>query len=329
MRRTLSFALALLALASLGSPASSAPTREELRRARSKVQAWEQRVELLVERYNQTKLSLDEIQGLVAELRGQQKRAQSRAVDAQDRINEAAAGAYRDGNSAFVQMLTSPSLSVLSERLEFLDLLARIQTDAATRAEVASEEARSLQEDLKAAESRQRIALRQLRGQKSTIERRLSQQRALVERLEEKLRKEIVVKPPPPPRQEQGSFKLPPIDGEGAEAAINAARSVVGVRYTYAGDDPNEGFDCSGLTMWAWRHGGVSMPHSSQAQYDAYPHVRRSQLVPGDLLFFYEPISHVGLYVGGGQMIHASSSNDRVVKAAVYWEHFTGAARPR
>jgi cell wall-associated NlpC family hydrolase len=86
---------------------------------------------------------------------------------------------------------------------------------------------------------------------------------------------------------------------------LDAAYSVIGVPYVYAGSSPGGGFDCSGLTMWAWAHAGVSLPHSSAMQYAELPHVSISDLQPGDLVFFYSPIHHVGLYVGGGMMIDA------------------------
>ncbi|MGH2709608.1 MAG: C40 family peptidase, partial [Actinomycetota bacterium] len=120
----------------------------------------------------------------------------------------------------------------------------------------------------------------------------------------------------------------PAINGQGAAGAIAAAESVLGVPYQYAGDSPEEGFDCSGLTMWAWAHGGVSLPHSSAAQYAALPHIDKSQLQPGDLVFFYNPIHHVGLYVGGGMMIDAPHTGTVVQRRAIEWSVYTGAARP-
>jgi cell wall-associated NlpC family hydrolase len=104
---------------------------------------------------------------------------------------------------------------------------------------------------------------------------------------------------------------------------------VIGTRYVWGGSTPR-GFDCSGLTMWAWAHGGVSLSHSSQAQYAQLPHVARGGLRPGDLVFFYRPISHVGLYIGGGRMIDASHSGPggEVAIRAVNWGSYAGAARP-
>ncbi len=103
--------------------------------------------------------------------------------------------------------------------------------------------------------------------------------------------------------------------GSGAGAAIAAAQSVMGTPYKWAGASPSGGFDCSGLTMWAWARAGKSLPHSSAAQYAATQRISLDQLQPGDLVFFNNPISHVGLYIGGGQMIHAPHTGD-VVRVA-------------
>ncbi len=110
------------------------------------------------------------------------------------------------------------------------------------------------------------------------------------------------------------SLPVAPV-GSGAGAAIAAAQSVMGTPYKWAGASPSTGFDCSGLTMWAWARAGKSLPHSSSAQYAATQRISLDQLQPGDLVFFNNPISHVGLYIGGGQMIHSPHTGD-VVKVA-------------
>jgi cell wall-associated NlpC family hydrolase len=80
--------------------------------------------------------------------------------------------------------------------------------------------------------------------------------------------------------------------------------------------------------MWSWAHGGVSLSHSSAAQYAELPHLSRDQLRPGDLLFFYSPIHHVALYVGGGQVIEALHPGTTVLKDTPDWDNYVGAARP-
>jgi cell wall-associated NlpC family hydrolase len=80
--------------------------------------------------------------------------------------------------------------------------------------------------------------------------------------------------------------------------------------------------------MWAWARGGVSLPHSAQAQYDVLRHVARSDAQPGDLVFFGSPIHHVGIYIGGGQMISAPHTGDVVKIQDAFRSDFVGAARP-
>ena len=113
-----------------------------------------------------------------------------------------------------------------------------------------------------------------------------------------------------------------------AGTAINAAASQIGVPYRFAAASPGVAFDCSGLTSWAWGQAGVYLPHQSAQQYASLPHVPSSAVQPGDLIFFYSPISHVGIYVGGGTMIDAPNSGSTVRRAAINWGNVTGVGRP-
>ncbi len=112
---------------------------------------------------------------------------------------------------------------------------------------------------------------------------------------------------------------------------MQAAYSALGVPYKWGGDNPDDGFDCSGLTMWSWAQAGISLPHSSSAQYASIPHVSKDALQPGDLLFFYQPISHVAMYVGNNQMIQATHPGSVVSLSTIdsyWWAVYSGAGRP-
>jgi cell wall-associated NlpC family hydrolase len=111
-----------------------------------------------------------------------------------------------------------------------------------------------------------------------------------------------------------------------AAVAVRFAYAQLGDRYVYGAAGP-DAWDCSGLTMMAWRAAGVSLPHSSRGQYSVGAHVSRSQLQPGDLVFFYSPISHVGIYVGNGNIIHAPNPSRRVEVAPISSMPYTGATR--
>lgn len=113
-----------------------------------------------------------------------------------------------------------------------------------------------------------------------------------------------------------------------AGTAVNAAMTQLGVPWVFARSDPGVAFDCSGLTMWAWGTAGVSMAHQSRAQAASFPSVPSSQAKPGDLIFYYSPISHVGMYIGGGQMVHAPNSGSVVNVTTVNWGKVVTVARP-
>jgi cell wall-associated NlpC family hydrolase len=113
-----------------------------------------------------------------------------------------------------------------------------------------------------------------------------------------------------------------------AGTAVAAALSQLGVPYRFAASEPGVAFDCSGLTAWAWQQAGVSLPHQSRAQQASVPNIPVSQAQPGDLLFFYSPISHVSIYLGGGQHVHAPNSGTTVKTGSVNWNNVVAVGRP-
>ncbi len=110
-----------------------------------------------------------------------------------------------------------------------------------------------------------------------------------------------------------------------AQKAIDFALAQRGKPYVYATSGPNS-YDCSGLTAAAWAAAGVQLPHQSAEQYNYGTHVSLSDLQPGDLVFFYSPISHVALYIGNGLIVHAPTSGD-VVKVSPLFGGAVGATR--
>jgi peptidoglycan DL-endopeptidase CwlO len=113
-------------------------------------------------------------------------------------------------------------------------------------------------------------------------------------------------------------------------AALQAAEAEIGKPYVWAAAGPNS-FDCSGLTMRAWGAAGVSLPHYTNAQYAATNHVSRSDMQPGDLIFFHSDLHHVGIYIGGGMFVHAQNSATGVVVSPIagWWSgSIAGIGRP-
>lgn len=117
------------------------------------------------------------------------------------------------------------------------------------------------------------------------------------------------------------------LPGSGAAAtAVEAALSRQGSPYRWAATGPGA-FDCSGLMVWSYRQAGVSLPRSSRAQAQEGSSVGRAQLQPGDLIFLYSPVSHVGMYVGDGRYVNAPQGGDVVKVVTVPWGDVTAMRR--
>ncbi len=127
-----------------------------------------------------------------------------------------------------------------------------------------------------------------------------------------------------------GAFSAAP--GPAADAAINYALAQLGTPYVYAGETPGVGFDCSGLVQAAYRAAGIDLPRTAQMQYDAGPLLPQgTSLEPGDLVFFGSSpadITHVGMYVGQGNMIDAPHTGAVVRIEPYLWSDYLGATRP-
>jgi len=111
-----------------------------------------------------------------------------------------------------------------------------------------------------------------------------------------------------------------------ASNALSSAMSKLGKPYVYGATGPNS-FDCSGLVGWAYKQVGVALPRTSAAQSRVGKPVAKSDLRPGDLVFFYSPVSHVAMYLGDGKVVHASTSGQPVKVSELNRMPFNSARR--
>jgi cell wall-associated NlpC family hydrolase len=124
-----------------------------------------------------------------------------------------------------------------------------------------------------------------------------------------------------------GTYPTINVSGSSLEVhALREAMTKIGDPYVWGAAGPNS-FDCSGLVVWAYAQLGVSLPHFTGDQWNSGVHVSRAQLRPGDLLFFYSGISHVGIYVGNGFMLDAPTFGIPVGIHPVMWDVYDGAVR--
>ena len=108
--------------------------------------------------------------------------------------------------------------------------------------------------------------------------------------------------------------------------ALRAALTRVGYPYVWGAAGPAE-FDCSGLVVWAFAQEGIDLPHYTGSLWNSGMHVSRDDLEPGDLVFFFSDLGHVGLYIGNGLMVDAPSAGQNVQVQPVFWDQYEGAVR--
>ena len=333
----LAIAVLITASATLGSftLSSAAPSQEEVERAKDRLDALERELSLRVEEYNQATIRLAELQARLESVRHEAERANAEAERAIADLNETAVRAYTEAGTQYAVLLDAGSLNDFSDRLEFIETLTETDSDVATEADVAMQRARWTAEDLADAVADRRDTVQELGERQAQIRAGVAEARELYQQLDRSYQSAQQAAQQQTSTTSQGvatsavaPIPPPPAPNANVQAVLDAAYSAIGTPYQWGGSSPSTGFDCSGFTMWSWSHAGVSLPHSSAAQYSALPHVAQADLQPGDLLFFYSPISHVGMYVGGGRMIHSSHPGTTISVVPVYWQYFAGAVRP-
>jgi cell wall-associated NlpC family hydrolase len=304
----------VLASLTLGSTdiSTADPRRQEGPRASRDFIRVTNNISLLVEEYDRAKEQLKETRERLEDLRATLKQTHKEARTAQSRLAARVGDVYRDNVSQLSILLGSSSLADLGDRAAFLSGMVGDDADLITTARLKSELARRAEQDVSATVQRERELMKLIKERATAIRATMPYQQSL---------SEIVGGP------ENGLDAAAP-SGSGAGAAVvRAAMSKLGAPYVWAAAGPNA-FDCSGFTMWAWSQVGVSLPHSSSMQYSVLPKVSMSEIQPGDLIFSYSPIHHVGIYIGGGKFIHSPHSGDVVKITAVAGYPVVGAARP-
>ena len=280
----------------------------------------------LVEQYNQSNEALKRLQRAHKALRAQASGAQADVRKLQAVLGARASAAYVQGaGSAVAAVLGSDDPNAAIDRVQVLDLLANHDGDLMDQLWVAGKALDARQGELVAAEKAQAVEVDRLAAKKAEVERAADKTRALLARMRAADR-------PSTPSRPSNPIAPPPSDSGGggasgsAAAVVAYARAQVGKPYCYGGSG-SACFDCSGLTMMAWRQAGVSLPHSSAAQYNVGRRVSASELQPGDLIFYYSPISHVSVYIGNGQRISATHTGD-YVRVQSLGSSIVGYARP-
>jgi cell wall-associated NlpC family hydrolase len=218
--------------------------------------------------------------------------------------------------SRMAAFLTSESADELVQQITTLDLIAARTSAVVSQAAAAQRAAKQAQADADAATATAEAGAQQLREQKAEVEKRATAYQADFARLSAAEQARVTTSIAGRSLNAPKVDELPVVPGSAAAVAIAAALAEVGDAYASGGTGPNA-YDCSGLTSTAYAAAGVSLPHSSRAQSTLGRQVSRNELRPGDLVFYYTPVSHVALYIGNGMIVHARTYGKPVAVTSV------------
>ena len=282
-------------------------------------QQWNQ-LEPVIEQYNH-------VHGQLEKNRAQQKALQAKLTPLQLQVNLAlsqvqglAVDAYMQGApNAFNAMIVSGSPTGLTEKLMYVDQLARHQQEQI--AGVAK---------LRDRYAADKLQLDQLTASIAARDADLAQQKAAIQKKIDALQK-LRIKAYGAANPYDGPLRLGPCpftytNDRGGRAAQKAC-SLIGKPYVFGADGPNA-YDCSGLTKTAWASVGVYLDHYTKDQWNEGVPVSRADLRPGDLVFYYSDLHHMGIYIGGGMVVHAPHTGDYVRMAMMDRAPVTGFRRP-
>lgn len=311
-------AAATVAITTQGAQADPDMTKEEVQ---EEVDRLHHEAEEATEAYNAAKEDEEELQEEISELQDSSARGQEELNELRSSLGSVASAQYRTGGlDPSVQLFFSDDPDDYLERASTLDqvsgqqaeTLRTIQTQQRTLDQQREEATEKLDEleDIR----------EELGDQKETIQGKLSDAQELLNQLTEEEQAALAAQEAQEAQEAAAAAADVPASTAGGssygQAALSAAQTALGAPYVWGATGPSS-FDCSGLTSWAYSQAGVSLPRVSQDQAYAGTQVGYDELAPGDLVLFYDGLSHIGIYAGNGQMIHAPNSGGVVEYASI------------
>ncbi len=287
------------------------------------------KAEKLDQRYNQVQQELTSATHRLKLVNGEASRYLARFRSLRSEVARIAAQAYENGNMTSVAaMLTSGNAQQILDQSSILIQLSSSNSAQMDQFIAAARQLNGAQQSARRAKAAIVSLHNNLASQKKSLHKLIGQEQALLSQLT--------------PAQQQtvgpgggggggggGTTTYRGPTGTQAEKAVAFAYAQIGKPYVFGASGPDS-YDCSGLTMASWAAAGISIPRTSYEQWASLPHVPTSQLQPGDILVF-NGVGHVGIYVGGGQLIDAPHSGLNVEKIALsgwYSSSLIGAVRP-
>jgi cell wall-associated NlpC family hydrolase len=340
------------AAAANADPGSVAAKQAQAQQVLGQIQQIDESLGAAVEQYNLANVRLQKIEGDLRENRKQLTVARANLKLAQKSLAARLVHAYtsNEDNSTLAVVLGSTSFEDMLNRVEAINSTSSQDANIVEQVAKSRKEIQQHQIELRDAHTAQQRIVSQKAAQRQHIESQLAARKQLLSSIKGEIER---IKAAEEAQQRrlaaaaQSRFagqSTPSVSGVGVGAStpegstvappnvhggvVGIAMRYLGVPYVWGGSSPR-GFDCSGLVMYAFGQMGISLPHSTYALWGMGSAVSRDQLQPGDLVFF-SGLSHMGIYIGGGQFIHAPHTGD-VVKisslSGYYASAYYGARR--
>jgi cell wall-associated NlpC family hydrolase len=349
-------AAVLVAVTSATADPSIASKQEQARAVLAQVQEMDMQLERAVEAYNGATIELNRIDGDLQTNARHLVVAKRSLKTAQTRIAARLRELYVNGGTGGVVeiVLGAESLDDLLTRIDMVERVGAQDTKVVAEVKRFQREVRAQKVRLQKARAAQASVVAERATQKQSIEGQLAERQRLLASVrseisqlqaeerrraaaavaaararlaaQQQARLAASIEPAVTGEADPGAFDFgtetpaftpPPPDGSRASQVIAIAMQYLGVPYVWGGSSPATGFDCSGFVMYVFAQIGVSLPHHAAAQYGYGVPVSRDQLLPGDLVFF-NGLGHMGMYIGGGQFIHAPHTGDVVKVSSLY-----------
>ncbi|TFV86611.1 C40 family peptidase [Blastococcus sp. CT_GayMR16] len=299
-------------------PAQAAPVTSA--EAAELVAARGHELEVITEQFNEAREVLIAQQGAAQAAAAQLEQATAALAAAQQSVRGIARSAWTgEGLGSFQALMTSDSADDFVDRMSTLQLVAGHQSgilEAAAGANVAAAQAQATAQD---AAAQAQASYDSVAAQQADLQKQVDEYQAMYDQLSAEEQR-AAGDASHGDRASRSTDREPAAGGpvvassDAAQIIVDTALAQRGKPYVWAAAGPGS-FDCSGLTAYAFRAAGIGLPHSSRLQAQMGQGVSRSELQPGDLVAFYSPVSHIGIYIGNGQMVHAPTSGD-VVKVS-------------
>ena len=320
MRSVSAIAIALIAISAPLFIAPSAEAAQTLAEVQARIRQLEEEATTAAEGAQEAKVKLATLNRTLSGIQAK-KEVQSQSVSALSKsLSAIAIEQYKTGGiSQSLELLFSSDPSLYLSAAGSLEAITRKKSVELRKFQAAKQRLTATSLTVNDKLALVQAAQKRLAAQSARATAKLAEAESLLSKLKKEDRERLARLAQQEEDADQASSlaaakALSGVSGRSGKA-LQFALKQIGDKYVFGADGMTY-WDCSGLTMRAFQTAGVSLPHSSRAQYGYGKSIKRSDLKPGDLVFFGRPISHVGIYLGGGKMVHAPRSGSRVKVAS-------------